>query len=219
MAKLYVSNKDETPRMFESDFLEAFSKVHWSVPLWLYTPVVGYFVFRSFAIYKFDALSVVLYFVLGMIFWTLAEYSIHRWAFHFHPKSDLGKRLIFIFHGVHHDYPRDSKRLVMPPSASVPLAALFYFIFLYALGPAITAPFFAGFIAGYIYYDTTHYAIHHFNLKSKFWLFVKNHHALHHYLDPELGFGVSQPFWDYVFRTQYKKEDLKKEALRNNPAS
>ena len=33
MAKLYVSNKDESVRLFKNDILEFFTKVHYSVPL------------------------------------------------------------------------------------------------------------------------------------------------------------------------------------------
>ena len=32
----------------------------------------------------------------------------------------------FIIHGIHHDHPNDKMRLVMPPSVSIPLAALFF---------------------------------------------------------------------------------------------
>lgn len=40
MAKNYVSNRDETVRMFKSDFLEALSKVHPSVPLIEFVQVI-----------------------------------------------------------------------------------------------------------------------------------------------------------------------------------
>ena len=40
MPKNYVSNKDETVRMFKSDFMEAFSRVHFTVPLYIYVPVI-----------------------------------------------------------------------------------------------------------------------------------------------------------------------------------
>src|SRR5437763_1710136 len=42
MERLYVSKKNETVRMFESDFMEFFSRVHPVTPLLLYMPVVGY---------------------------------------------------------------------------------------------------------------------------------------------------------------------------------
>jgi sterol desaturase/sphingolipid hydroxylase (fatty acid hydroxylase superfamily) len=140
-----------------------------------------------------------------MAMWTVTEYLLHRYIFHFHAKSKFGKKIHFIFHGVHHDYPSDSKRLVMPPSVSIPLAVVFYFIFLFIFGQALMLPFFAGFILGYLVYDITHYAIHHFNMHSKFWLAIKNHHMLHHFQDENKGYGVSSPFWDLIFKTNFKK--------------
>jgi len=204
MAKLFVSNKDESARIFKSDFLEKFTKVHWSVPLWLFVPITGYFLFRSYAWLGVSIPMIILLFIAGAFVWTFTEYMLHRFLFHYHPTSKLGKRLIFMFHGVHHDYPNDSMRLVMPPSVSLPLAALFYLLFRLILGPVNVAPFFAGFLLGYLFYDITHYALHHFGIKKKFWLELKQHHMNHHFKSPEEGFGVSQSWWDTIFRTQFK---------------
>ncbi len=203
MSKLYVSNKDETARMFKSDFLEAFSKVHWSVPLFIYVPVIGYLFYLAIVDYKVSALEIFGLIVAGLFIWTITEYLLHRFVFHFHTTSDFGKRITFMFHGVHHDYPNDTKRLVMPPSVSIPLAIGFFFLFTAILGNISVAPFFIGFIGGYLFYDISHYAIHHFNMHSKFWLVIKNHHMRHHYQDPELGLGVSSPLWDIILRTGY----------------
>ena len=65
----------------------------------------------------------------------------------------------------------------------------------------IAEPFFAGFILGYLVYDGSHYAIHHFRMRSGFLLLIKKHHMLHHHADHDGGFGVSSPLWDHVFRT------------------
>jgi 4-hydroxysphinganine ceramide fatty acyl 2-hydroxylase len=73
------------------------------------------------------------------------------------------------------------------------------------LGDADVMPFFAGFLSGYLFYDMTHYAIHHYNFKSKFWLEIKQHHMLHHFQDMDRGYGVSSKFWDHVFRTTFRK--------------
>ncbi len=62
-----------------------------------------------------------------------------------------------MFHGVHHDYPNDSKRLVMPPSISIPLASMLFYSFYYILGQISVYPFFIGFIGGYLFYDILHY--------------------------------------------------------------
>lgn len=208
MTKKYVSNKDETVRMFKNDFLETFSKVHWTVPLWLFVPIILSFLYRSIFLFGIEAGMIVLYFVIGLAVWTITEYLLHRFIFHYNPSSEIGKKLHFIFHGVHHDYPKDSKRLVMPPAVSIPLATLFYFLFYFAFGPILVSPFFAGFLTGYLFYDITHYAIHHFNMKNKFWLAIKNHHMLHHYKYDDKGFGVSQPLWDHVFKTTFPDNEV-----------
>ena len=206
MARQFVSNKDETVRMFENDFMEALSKVHFTVPLFIYLPVVTYFLYRSIGIYSLPFIKILTLVVLGIFVWTFTEYTLHRFIFHFVPDSDWGRKMHFIFHGVHHDYPNDSKRLVMPPSVSMPLAIIFYFLFKLILGTTLVSPFFVGFIIGYIFYDMTHYAIHHYNMHNKFWLFIKNHHMKHHYKDPAKGFGVSSPLWDDIIGTNFPKD-------------
>jgi len=209
MAKNFVSNKDESVRMFESNFLEACSKVHPMVPLFIFLPIIAWFSYISFAAYHFSALTVAEYVFFGIIIWTITEYLLHRFVFHFTPKTPFAEKINFLFHGVHHDYPSDSRRLVMPPAVSVPLAALFYFLFYLIFGGAYVAPLFVGFIAGYLFYDISHYAIHHFNMHSKFWLAIKNHHMRHHYQNADKGYGVSSAIWDYVFRTNFPPSEKK----------
>ena len=205
MSKNFKSNKDETVRMFESNFMEALSRVHPAVPLAIYLPVIVFFMYRSIAIFEFSFITIFSFVILGIIVWSLAEYTLHRFIFHFEPKSKFGERLHFIFHGVHHDYPSDSRRLVMPPSVSMPLAVLFYFLFELIIGKDLVSPFFIGFITGYLFYDMTHYAVHHFNIRNRFWLVLKKHHMRHHFQDPNKGFGVSTPTWDDILQTNFDK--------------
>ena len=208
MSKKYVSNKDETVRMFENDFLEVLSRVHWTVPLWVYIPVVSYLLYNSFFSYKMIWWNIFLLFLAGLFTWTLTEYVLHRFVFHYEAKKvRLEKDFISCFTVFIMITRRIQNGWFMPPSVSIPLAAFFYFLFYFILGVENTSSFFAGFIVGYLFYDITHYAIHHFNLKNKFWLSIKNHHMLHHYKFDNLGFGVSQPFWDYVFGTTFPKKE------------
>jgi sterol desaturase/sphingolipid hydroxylase (fatty acid hydroxylase superfamily) len=207
MAKNFISNKDETVVMFENKFLEKFTRIHFSVPLFIFVPVVLYCLYRATFIDSISLIMIIACIALGLIVWTLTEYVMHRFVFHWLPPGKLGARIHFVFHGVHHDYPSDSKRLVMVPTVSIPLAALFYFLFKLLIGPVFVFPFFAGFIGGYLFYDMTHYAIHHYNFKSKFWLDLKHHHMLHHYKDMDNGYGVSSKFWDLIFRTTFKKTE------------
>lgn len=208
--KLFVSNKDESARMFESDFMEFFTKVHWTVPLWLYVPIILIMLYLSAFTFNISILNILLLFVAGVIFWTFTEYILHRFLFHYHPKSEIGKKIFWTFHGVHHDYPQDSKRLVMPPSVSIPLATIFYFLFYFVFPNNLNLPFFSGFLIGYLIYDISHYAIHHFAFRNKFFLKIKKHHMTHHYVSPDEGFGVSSPFWDDIFKTNFKTKDITK---------
>ncbi|MBI5326554.1 MAG: sterol desaturase family protein [Ignavibacteriae bacterium] len=202
MEKLFQSNKDETIRLFKSDFIEIFSRIHWSVPLFLYVPIVCFFLFKTIFINQLSLFNLSSLFVLGMIFWSILEYFLHRFVFHYEPKSETGKKLSFIMHGIHHAYPNDSKRLVMPPSISVPLGIFFYFLTVYIFGSQHQSPFYAGLVSGYLCYDMMHYAVHHSAIRNKFFLKIKSNHMKHHYQVPGKGYGVSQPLWDYVFRTK-----------------
>lgn len=202
MSKNFVSNKDESIRIFDHPILDFFSRVHWSTPLFVWVPVVLYSLYSGFA-QGVSVLGAIGLFVAALAFWTFSEYLLHRFVFHYHPTTELGKKISFLTHGVHHDYPNDSKRLVMPPLLGIPIAAIFYTLFYYALGATMMQPFFAGFIAGYLVYDMTHYALHHATFDNGFWREIKNHHMIHHYQDAENGFGVSSKIWDYVFRTTF----------------
>ncbi|TYP87277.1 fatty acid hydroxylase family protein [Sphingobacterium allocomposti] len=209
--KLYVSNSTESPRMFKNDFLESLTKIHYTVPLIFWVPVICYFIYKAYVIGEMPAGRIALYFLFGLAFWTLAEYVLHRWVFHYYPKSAWGQRIHFIFHGVHHDYPKDRLRLVMPLSASIPMAAVIYFIFSLFFTEFTLAAFFSGFILGYLIYDECHYAMHHANFKSGLFKKIKDHHMLHHYSDPERGFGVSSALWDIIFDSGFRKKETKKD--------
>jgi 4-hydroxysphinganine ceramide fatty acyl 2-hydroxylase len=200
MNQLYVSKKDETVRMFKSDFMEFFSHVHPATPLVIYGPAIIYALFVARWQREMSTLAVVGLFLLGVFFWTLIEYVIHRYAFHHEAKTRIGKQFHFIVHGVHHDYPNDAKRLVMPPVVSIPLALVFYGLFFLLFGGSAPAVW-AGLAAGYVCYDSIHYAIHHFPMKPGILNRLKQHHLRHHYHDDHSGYGVSSPFWDHVFRT------------------
>jgi sterol desaturase/sphingolipid hydroxylase (fatty acid hydroxylase superfamily) len=191
--------------MFKSNWMEVLSKVHFSVPLFIYIPTIAFFSYRAFS-NQISIAGYALYFLIGLAVWTATEYFMHRFVFHFHPSSQWGQRIHFIFHGVHHDYPKDKKRLVMPPSASIPLAVLFYYLFSLIFTQVHLYAFFPGFLLGYLTYDMMHYAMHHYNFKSGIMKRVKQHHMLHHYQDPNKGFGVSTNLWDEIMRSQFTRK-------------
>lgn len=209
MKKNYISNKDESARMFKSSFLEAFTKVHWSVPLFIFVPFIGYLFYNMWISNSLSIGTSFLWILAGLFVWSVTEYVLHRFIFHQELPGKLGARIHFIVHGVHHDYPNDSKRLVMPPALSLPLAYLFYALFKSLIIGAAFYPFFAGFLIGYLCYDMLHYAIHHAPMKGKVWMALKTHHLKHHFKDPHNGYGVSSPIWDVIVGTQFSNSKEK----------
>ena len=92
----------------------------------------------------------------------------------------------------------------MPPSVSLPLAALFVLGFYLVIGTPGYLPFAAGFLGGYLAYDMLHYHVHHHTPKTALGKRLRELHMRHHFQNHERGYGVSAPFWDYVFGTPLK---------------
>ena len=188
-----------SPPLFESPLLDRFTRVHWLVPVLIYVPVIA--VLALTGAERVGAASTLGLLLGGYAVWTLTEYWLHRVVFHFEPERGLGARLHWMLHGVHHDHPNDPLRLVMPPSASVPLASAFCLVFWLVLGSDHAPAFSAGFLAGYLAYDMVHYHVHHHRPRTRLGRRLRELHMRHHFQDDERGFGVSAPYWDRVFGT------------------
>src|ERR1700722_4121369 len=104
MAKNFVSNNDETVVMFKNPFLEKLSRIHWSVPLFMYVPVALFCLYRAIFTLQLSALYIIGLYFAGLFIWPFTEYVLHRFVFHAHLPGKLGGRISFIMHGVHHDY-------------------------------------------------------------------------------------------------------------------
>jgi sterol desaturase/sphingolipid hydroxylase (fatty acid hydroxylase superfamily) len=188
-----------SPPMFESRTLDFFTRVHPAVPVAIFGPII---VLLAVTGVQRAGAGAALGLVLGgYATWTLTEYWLHRVVFHYEPEHPLGQRLHWMLHGVHHDHPNDPLRLVMPPSASLPLAALFVGLFWLVLGADAAPAFAAGFLAGYLAYDMLHYHVHHHRPRTRLGRKLRELHMRHHFQDDERGFGVSAPYWDRVFGT------------------
>ncbi len=202
------SSSKKPIRLFESDFLEFFTHIHPGVVAAIWLPVIGYFVARAILTRPTEVspLTIPAGFLIGLALWTLAEYGLHRFLFHFHPRAPWQERVSFLFHGVHHAQPMSKTRLVMPPPVSIPLALLFYALFYGVLGvllnaPHWIAPLFSGFGMGYLLYDMTHYAMHHIQIEWGYFQRMRKHHMQHHGKTPDQRFGVTSRLWDKVFGT------------------
>ena len=188
-------------RLFENDFLERLTHVHPIVPLLFWSPVVVWLLWRSFAMHQLPLLPVLGIGVLGLVTWTLTEYCLHRFVFHYPARSRVGKWFVYLFHGNHHDDPQDKTRLVMPPSGAIPIMAALFFLFGLVIPAPWIEPFGAFFIVGYLIYDYIHYATHHFPMKNPVAKYLRRYPLKHHYSGERGRYGVSSPRWDIVFGT------------------
>jgi sterol desaturase/sphingolipid hydroxylase (fatty acid hydroxylase superfamily) len=178
----------------------------------LYIPIIAFMLYYSNVVRGIKMLPATLIFLGGMFVWSFFEYVLHRFVFHFFAESDRAKRIVYVLHGNHHEYPRDKERLFMPPVPSLIISSAFFALFfgLFSIFGAagFAFAFFPGFVLGYLMYGTMHYAIHAWNPPFKWMKPLWRNHHLHHYKDTEQGFGVSSTLWDLVFGTMF---DLKKE--------
>ena len=203
---IFVSVKDfrvlnkGTVQLFTNPVLEKMTRTPFAFPVtFFFLLAVAVIIFFTENYYRSLPLML-LFFFSGMLSFTLIEYLMHRFVYHFPVKSERQKEIQYSIHGVHHEYPRDKDRLVMPPIISMTLALVFFFFFRFVLGDN-GLPFFAGFSAGYSTYLIIHYAVHKMRPPKNFLRYWWKHHSLHHYHSVDSAFSVSFPLWDVLFGT------------------
>jgi sterol desaturase/sphingolipid hydroxylase (fatty acid hydroxylase superfamily) len=141
----------------------------------------------------------------GLAVWTLAEYLIHRFAFHHAP----GLKTVHLEHHAEpeglHGSPTLVTVLVFAGLAFAPL----WWLFSLASASALTS----GLMLGYLAYVGVHYLVHHPALLGsgetgsrarKALRGLIRAHAVHHH---QLGynFGVTTLVWDRVFGTLHRR--------------
>jgi len=209
-----IHNKGQA-KIFENSFLESLTKGNPLVIWGIYIPILSYSLYYAYTTVGFSFIKILILFFGAILFWTFFEYIAHRFLFHMISEKPKMQRIAYIFHGNHHHYPRDKQRLFMPPIPSIILAFLIFSIQYLIIGK-YTFAFFPGFMFGYLLYASMHYLIHAIAPPFKFMKPLWTNHHLHHYKDEELGFGVSNTFWDRFFGTMFdvKKEKVDKEKVK-----
>jgi dihydroceramide fatty acyl 2-hydroxylase len=188
-------------RLFRSDFMESMSHMTWRQILAIWVPISLGLLAASVAWAGLSVGSALLAAVGGVFLWTLIEYGLHRFVFHWKPRSSFGRRIHFLAHGIHHLDPWDPTRLVFPPVPGLLMGGLIFLGLWAAMPLAFALAAMSGVVAGYLAYDMTHFFSHHAKPRSRWGKYVKAYHLAHHHKHWTRMFGVSQPLWDIVFRT------------------
>jgi sterol desaturase/sphingolipid hydroxylase (fatty acid hydroxylase superfamily) len=195
----WVAPQPGRPQMFNHRFLEWFTGTRPRTLVVIFLPFTLFFVWRGVVAGWTPAASVFL-FTSGVMLWTLLEYLLHRFVFHLTPHGRLGVLFGYVIHGVHHAFPEDRRRWLMPPIVSVPVAMLLFLVLRLLIGSASPLVL-AGATFGYLAYDLLHYACHAGAFRGRVLRYLRQHHLTHHFRTPEARFGVSSPLWDRVFGT------------------
>lgn len=188
-------------RLFANPTLERLTHVRPATVAALWAVIIGGLGGWAAADARFALAPALALAAAGLAAWSLFEYALHRWVFHWRPRHPLPARLVFLIHGVHHAQPDDGGRVVMPPAVSVPLALALWGLAALVLEAPWRDCFFVGFLVGYLHYDLTHWACHQARPRSRLGRALRRHHLLHHHVDEAAHFGVGTPIWDLAFGT------------------
>jgi dihydroceramide fatty acyl 2-hydroxylase len=192
-------------RMFDSDFLEFFSKVHPAAPFVLWIPIVVGTMLYAFAYAVTSWHLVLVCFPFGLLSWQVMEYFIHKKAFHWVGIGPITRRFHDISHGFHHKYPDDADRLVMPLAVSISLGTIIGVGVSFFHRPDLTVPWWCGLVSGYLFYDFTHWSTHFRKPLTNWGKKMRAHHMAHHFADPEMNFGISHRWIDALLGTRQKR--------------
>lgn len=180
--------------------VEAFTKTHSYVPVSLF--ILAGILLIAYAVSEqiLTTKELIVTYFIGLFVFTFVEYMVHRYVFHMKLSNKIRIKTQYLFHGVHHEFPKDRSRLAMPPLVSITIALLFFGLTNVVLGKW-SFGFAAGFLNGYAFYLFVHYIVHAWKMPQNklrtLWLY----HNIHHYQDENVAFGVSSHFWDMVFGT------------------
>jgi sterol desaturase/sphingolipid hydroxylase (fatty acid hydroxylase superfamily) len=172
--------------------------------------------------------TTVLFFASGVFAWTALEYWVHRNILHGRfPDGDgvlqhLLHRYFDHLHLEHHQRPWDGDHINGTLKDTVPFAALF--IAASFLAPVHTMPVFvAGLLQAYVVEEWVHQSVHFYHFRSRYFRYIRAHHLYHHSpIGSEVGYGLTNGFWDIVWSTRIPpamRRALYDRGARRRPAA
>jgi hypothetical protein len=150
----------------------------------------------------------VLFFGAGILAWTWLEYFAHRYILHGRYPDGPGLYQHFLhkyfdhLHWEHHKRPWDGNHIngtikdTLPFVAPMALASF--------LAPVWSLPVLvAGIVQAYVIEEWVHHSVHFYDFRNYYFRYIRRHHLYHH--SPkgmEIAFGLTNGFWDVVYRTR-----------------
>ncbi|RXI96627.1 fatty acid hydroxylase family protein [Anaerobacillus alkaliphilus] len=173
------------------------------------------FLISSFIVWQGIELSLLAFFVIGIVTFMFSEYLTHRFFFHLKaPKNPFFLKILKRLHYDHHKYPNDFHLLFLPIWYSLPTFTLLSFIFyLFSQLLVGTLSFSLGLILMLLVYEWKHYVAHQpLKPRTQFGKWLKKTHTLHHFKNENYWYGVSTPFVDILFGTLKDEKEVETSA-------
>lgn len=188
-------------RLFENRWVERLTVISAPEFIALWTVGLGLLVWNAS---RFEVAMPALVVAVGVVVWTLTEYALHRYVFHWQPRWRAMQQFVYVLHGNHHTQPNDPLRNLMPPIVSLPLAGAIWAAMVVLAGPS-GHWLFLGFMAGYVSYDLVHYATHQWPMTGRLARMLKVHHMRHHHLKQPGNYAITGIFWDRLFGSRIER--------------
>ena len=139
---------------------------------------------------------------IGLISWSLFEYIMHRFIFHYEARSRLGRKFLYHAHISHHEDPLSGGGISASLVLGVPIGVAYWLLAWGVTGSWVAASWlFIGLAAGFFGYKWVHFQCHHRRSRLRLLKYLRHYHLLHHYRTPEQRFGVTSPLFDIVCGT------------------
>ena len=154
------------------------------------------------------------FYALGFAVWTWIEYEVHRYILHGRFPDGPGPWQHFLhkafdhLHWEHHSRPWDGNHVNGTLKDTGPFVLLFSAL---AFTFEAVAPSFAwtvtllvaGVAQAYIIEEWVHQSVHFYDLRGSYWRYIRRHHMFHHSpKGTDVGFGLTNGFWDIVYDTR-----------------
>lgn len=133
----------------------------------------------------------------GLLFWSLAEYLIHRFDGH----QARGRTHFSREHLAHHALADHFAPTGVFARAAVPVALIVGLALTLLWSSAAGLAAAVAFLAGCTAHEWLHRRFHARPPRTRYGRWARKHHFHHHFKSPRANHGVTSPLWDWVFGT------------------
>lgn len=181
--------------------------------LFFVVPLVLFWLFRM----DFNSISKLNTFFLilaGFIQWSLLEYLLHRFLFHWRPKNIIVRNAVESIHIYHHRNIKDQEVITSGPVFAIFWSCInFSILNLLTLSLNQSAHIMFGLTIAYYAYEWIHYLVHHKNFNSGPMKYLQDYHLLHH--ERWHGnYGQTSPLWDMLLGTSLSVKEIQSEKKK-----